>query len=168
MSETEKIKELRQMSGLSQRGFSSFLGIPLGTIRNWEQGIAAPAEYVFDLIEKVIRRDKMLNIETIKFMKMLDDFAQRSDVGIEGFSNATPELYGKVVYFDDVHQDDDRYGRIVLDAVLDECHHDVVSYIEDTEDYTVRAVEDDGIFIVVDFPKTGDQIVIEHGRWYFA
>ena len=110
----------------------------------------------------------MLNVETIKFMKMLDDLAQCSSVGIEGFSTATPERYGQIVYFDDEHHDANRYRRVVLDAVLDEYHHDIVSYIEDTEDYSVRVVEDDGVFIVVDFPKTGDQIVIEHGKWYFA
>lgn len=167
MSDADRIKELRMMSEMTQRGFSSFLGIPTGTLRNWEQGISAPPEYVYNMIEKVIRRDKMLNVETIKFMKMLDDLAKMSNVGIEGFSTATAELYQTVVYYDDLH-DDDRKNRIVLDAVIDECHHDIVCYYEDTEDYTIRAVEDDGVFIVVDFLKTDDQIVIEHGRWYFA
>ena len=70
------IKEIRQITRLSQREFSLFFGIPIGTLRNWEQGIAKPPEYVFNMIFASLRRDKMINVETIKFIRMLDELAE--------------------------------------------------------------------------------------------
>lgn len=48
------IKEIREKTGLSRKEFSDLLGIPVGTIRNWEQGIRQPAPYICTLIEKVV------------------------------------------------------------------------------------------------------------------
>ena len=45
-----EIKELRIKTGLSQREFASKYGIPLSTLRKWEQGEAKPATYVVNLI----------------------------------------------------------------------------------------------------------------------
>lgn len=44
------IKSLRHATELSQREFSDRFGIPLGTLRNWEQGISKPPEYVFSTV----------------------------------------------------------------------------------------------------------------------
>lgn len=44
------IKELRQMLGLEQRDLSNLLLIPIGTIRNWEQGRRKIPIYVERLI----------------------------------------------------------------------------------------------------------------------
>ena len=72
------IQEIRKLTHMTQRQFSTFFGIPLGTLRNWEQGIAKPPEYVFHMIATTIRRDKMINIETVKFIHMLDRLAALS------------------------------------------------------------------------------------------
>ena len=64
-----KINDLRNITQMTQRQFAEYFGIPVGTLRNWEQGIANPPEYVFQMIITSIRRDKMINVETINFFK---------------------------------------------------------------------------------------------------
>lgn len=44
------IKELREMTGMTQKAFAQMYGIPLSTLRKWEQGEASPAPYVLRLI----------------------------------------------------------------------------------------------------------------------
>lgn len=34
----QNIKEIRQTTGLSQKVFAEMCGIPISTLRNWEQG----------------------------------------------------------------------------------------------------------------------------------
>ncbi|WP_026521302.1 helix-turn-helix domain-containing protein [Butyrivibrio sp. VCB2001] len=46
MDISERIKELRKKTGLSQSKFSSKFGIPVRTLQQWEQGISAPPDYV--------------------------------------------------------------------------------------------------------------------------
>ena len=83
-----KISDLRNITQMTQRQFAEYFGIPVGTLRNWEQGIANPPEYVFQMIITSIRRDKMINVETIKFVQMLDELAVLSKNGILPFENA--------------------------------------------------------------------------------
>lgn len=44
------IRELREMTGMTQKAFASAYEIPLSTLRKWEQGETAPAAYVTRLI----------------------------------------------------------------------------------------------------------------------
>ncbi len=48
------IKTIRKRTKLKRKDFSELIGIPLGTIRNWEQGIRKPPEYVVNLIDKYV------------------------------------------------------------------------------------------------------------------
>ena len=48
------IKEIRRQSGLSQTKFSKEMGIPLKTLKNWEQNIRKPPRYVENLIREVL------------------------------------------------------------------------------------------------------------------
>lgn len=48
------IKELRKMTRLTQKGFSEQYGIPLSTLRKWEQGESSPAPYVLELLGRAI------------------------------------------------------------------------------------------------------------------
>lgn len=50
-------KEIRKLSGLSQPQFSEKYGIPLPTIRHWEQGQRECPQYVLDLLEFKVRED---------------------------------------------------------------------------------------------------------------
>ncbi len=174
---TEGIQVLREKIHMTQRQFSAFSGIPLGTLRNWEQGLSNPPTYVYDMVIARIRRDAMINIETVKFMKMLENLAELSANGIVPFGEATDETMEDKVFYDE-KTDENGQHRVVLDACLFPDHHDIVSYYDScTDAYTVRVVhaedkdEDgqDNYYVEV---KTGDSdenaVVIEDGIWYFS
>lgn len=46
------IKELRNTTGMTQKAFASMYGIPLSTLRKWEQGEASPPSYVLNLLAR--------------------------------------------------------------------------------------------------------------------
>ena len=46
------VKELRTATGMTQKEFSARYGIPLSTLRKWEQGEASPAPYVLTLLAR--------------------------------------------------------------------------------------------------------------------
>lgn len=54
------IRELRDKAEMSRQEFADCLGIPRGTIRNWEQGVRVPPDYIVMLIEKALKYDKKL------------------------------------------------------------------------------------------------------------
>lgn len=163
------INEIRHIVGMTQHAFASYFGIPVGTLRNWEQGIAKPPKYVFSMIFQSIRRDKMINIETIKFVRMLNELAEKSNNGIDEFSKATHETFQSKIFYAE-----NRNNKIVLDAcIIDqkECyHHDIVSFYESPE-YVITARFDEDTYkpyLVVKFLYCDDEIVIEDGVWYFS
>lgn len=50
-----RVKSIRSMTGLSQAKFARLLGVPLGTLRNWEHGKrepTGPARALLRAIEK--------------------------------------------------------------------------------------------------------------------
>ncbi len=52
----ERIRQLRNKLGLSQPQFAKTYGIPIGSLRNWEQGRSVPggtSATLFFLIEKI-------------------------------------------------------------------------------------------------------------------
>lgn len=53
----ERAKSLRARTGLSQFDFSVKYDVPIGSVRNWEQGLNAPPAYVLKLLERVIAED---------------------------------------------------------------------------------------------------------------
>lgn len=54
MDISERIKELRKKTGLSQSKFSSKFGIPVRTLQQWEQGISAPPDYVVRMMGDIM------------------------------------------------------------------------------------------------------------------
>lgn len=48
------IRELRDITGMTQKEFSNMYGIPLSTLRKWEQGDSSPASYVLNLIARTL------------------------------------------------------------------------------------------------------------------
>ena len=48
------VRELREKTGMTRQEFADYLSIPKGTIRNWEQGIVHPTEYMVSFIEKIL------------------------------------------------------------------------------------------------------------------
>lgn len=48
------IKEIRESTGMSQKAFAEAYGIPISTLRNWEQGTNSPAPYVVNLLARTL------------------------------------------------------------------------------------------------------------------
>ena len=55
------IKEMRELTGQTQKAFAAMFDIPLGTLRRWEYGESRPAPYVLKMIaERLLVRDKAM------------------------------------------------------------------------------------------------------------
>lgn len=50
MESANKIRELREKTGMTRKDFSIHIGIPLRTIEDWEAGRRTPPEYIPRLI----------------------------------------------------------------------------------------------------------------------
>ena len=74
MDISEKIKELRKKTGLSQSKFSAKFGIPVRTLQQWEQGISAPPEYLVRMMAYIMQleEDVQINDEESKRGKHAD------------------------------------------------------------------------------------------------
>lgn len=109
----------------------------------------------------------MIDFETLRFMKVLDELAAKSANGIIPFSEATEESWGsrQHLFFDDKSE----AKSIVSDACVNEFHHDIVGYYS-CEDYTVRlsCPEDEKPFVEIMSADTEYAIVVEDGVWYFV
>lgn len=70
-----KIKELRQLTGLSQTQFAKKFHIPANTVRGWEQEKRSPPEYVPEMIEEIIRIEQapIRGQQEIKYKPLTDD-----------------------------------------------------------------------------------------------
>lgn len=49
---------------------------------------------------------------------------------------------------------------------VDELHSDIVDYYDFFDGVDIRVIEDDGIFVDVDFGRSS--IVVENGHWYVS
>ena len=58
MDISDRIKELRKKTGLSQSKFSAKFGIPVRTLQQWEQGISAPPEYLVRMMAYIMELEK--------------------------------------------------------------------------------------------------------------
>ena len=63
MDISEKIKELRKKTGLSQSKFSAKFGIPVRTLQQWEQGISAPPEYLVRMMAYIMLLEENAQIK---------------------------------------------------------------------------------------------------------
>ena len=55
------IKELRTASGMAQKAFAEYFGIPIDTLQNWEQGRRQCPEYLLKLIEYKLQKENIIN-----------------------------------------------------------------------------------------------------------
>jgi DNA-binding transcriptional regulator YiaG len=58
--ETMTFKDLRKSSGMTQKEFSSYFGIPKPTIEAWDMGTRTPPPYVLDLIYYKLLNEKKI------------------------------------------------------------------------------------------------------------
>lgn len=59
------IKELRDSTGLTQKEFAKVFGIPISTLRKWEQGENSPASYVVRMIARLLPTESPTNVQYI-------------------------------------------------------------------------------------------------------
>ena len=60
MEAAEKIRKIREQTGLSRKDFSMRIGIPLRTIEDWEAGRRRPPEYIPRLIEYQLKYEELI------------------------------------------------------------------------------------------------------------
>lgn len=60
MESAEKIRKIREQTGLSRKDFSIHIGIPLRTIEDWEAGRRRPPEYIPRLIEYQLKYEELV------------------------------------------------------------------------------------------------------------
>ena len=63
MDETNPIRTIRAETGLTQAGFSAYLGIPRRTLEDWEAGARSCPAYVVELIAFRVQHDDSLRKE---------------------------------------------------------------------------------------------------------
>lgn len=99
-TEKNRIRKQRRDFKLSQREFSLATGIPLGTVRNWEQEKCNPPEYLYGMLYELLRRNSMLNVKTLKVISLLNELAKKENVAdglfcreIDGlFCRSSPDI----------------------------------------------------------------------------
>lgn len=62
MEETT-IRSLRTASGMTQNAFSTYLGIPLRTIEDWDTGKRTPPPYIVSLIQYKLTNEGLIPSE---------------------------------------------------------------------------------------------------------
>lgn len=60
MGSAEKIKELREKTGLNRKEFAEHIGIPLRTVEDWEAGRRTPPDYIPRLIEYQLKYEELV------------------------------------------------------------------------------------------------------------
>ena len=153
-----QISEIRHQTGLSQALFAQETGIPLATIKNWEQGRRKTPPYIIQLIREnlvykgyVITEDRADTIEDIR--KIVVPIAK--DHGVTRVvlfgSRARGDFNGKSDYDFFVEKGSIKgLGYISFIQDLEEslhAHVDVVTRISEKSEYLKKAIDKDGIEI---------------------
>ena len=60
MDAAEKIKELRESTGMSRKEFSEHTGIPVRTLEDWEAGRRTPPEYIQRLLGYQLKYEELV------------------------------------------------------------------------------------------------------------
>ncbi len=63
MDISDRIKDLRKKTGLSQSKFSAKFRIPVRTLQQWEQGISAPPEYLVRMMAYIMLLEENAQIK---------------------------------------------------------------------------------------------------------
>lgn len=157
------IKQIRKNKNLKQDEFANELGIPVGTIRNWEQGRSKMPKYM----EVVLDSKYGINLSTIEFINLLNRLAKQSLNGFKEWNKtAIEDVYKYVVY------DKDNKNRVVLDACMNNKKKEIISYFDgiygDTihKDYDVNVIkEGKKSCVIVLLRKEKVSFIIADGEW---
>lgn len=58
------IKQLRALSGMTQKQFSEYFGIPLRTLEDWETGKSECKSYIISLIQYKLENEGIIKKST--------------------------------------------------------------------------------------------------------
>lgn len=119
----------------------------------------------------------IVNTQTVKFIGFLNMLAEKSEYGIRPFSTATVQDKDGLLYDDkdpieigDI--DEDSSYPLVVDSIIDEEHHDIISTSQDcaVDGIEVVVMAGDGEpWISVSSEDDDDFcIVVANGIWYNA
>lgn len=110
-----------------------------------------------------------INFNTLRFLDMLNKLAEMTKHGFIAFDEVSTDEDCEKVMYDNSKEDYAGY-RIVMDCVIDECHHDIVS---DYDSYCcggykarVEFDDDDIPYIEIQTDDSNTWFVVENGRWY--
>lgn len=109
----------------------------------------------------------MLNFQTIEFIGLLNELAEKTKVGFFPFSKATAEQEDGILY-DDKNKGNNGKYPVIANYSMNELHHDIISLYSD-EDYgaVINAVVDnEEPYIIITFEANDMVIIVEGGRWY--
>lgn len=175
--EQNRIRKQRQDFKLSQREFALTTGIPLGTVRNWEQEKCSPPEYLYGMLYELLRRNSMLNVKTLKVVALLNKLAEKEKNGIREFKNADEDNRETFLFYDAACCTRRKDGALLYKVPHDMCiidekankHHDIISYYGD-DDYDVVVVDngEGELFLEVHFAAEEEFVEFSNGEWYFA
>lgn len=119
----------------------------------------------------------MINIKTVKFIKVIEELAKLSKNGIKPFSKATEINQDYFIFYDENETNLDGSYKICLDMMVCEGHHDVISYYENYIGnnnpvgeviYGVVIDEDGNKYVNIKLSDDDEDIVIENGEWKFC
>lgn len=60
MEAADKIRELREQTGMTRKDFAVHMGIPLRTMEDWEAGRRRPPEYIPRLMSYQLRYEELI------------------------------------------------------------------------------------------------------------
>ena len=125
------IKELRQITGLSQKAFGEKYHITKRSIENWEGGQRKPSETILYLLERAVKEDYKMTREKMIQILMADRYTKKEAekaIATKGF-----EIY------DDLSQAAEDFGMTVEE-------------IKEVEETGLRAVEFEGKTYIICYP----------------
>ena len=118
----------------------------------------------------------MIDMETVKFIALLEKLAEKSYNGIVPFAEATVENAGDLLFYDADRPDEDGNYPVVQDITVTDGEDGslipgIAGYFGDsTDSYEICAVVDedgmDPTFLLISIADSDDQLVVEDGRWY--
>ena len=60
METADKIKELREQTGMTRKDFAVHMGIPLRTMEDWDAGRRRPPEYIPRLMSYQLKYEELI------------------------------------------------------------------------------------------------------------
>lgn len=105
------IKNLRSSARMTQKEFSEYFGIPKRSIENWESGQRKCPEYLQNLMEYKLKKERMI------FMKKYIDETGKI-VEAANYEEAAKKLYGEEFYQNPAYTQESILSTLSLDWAL--------------------------------------------------